>query len=299
LIVVMGVLSADAQNTWRSDRHGFILGGGCNFFFGDLGGGHEGGNGFFSFRDANVNYMNLSSMFGYSYRLSGRLSLRANVLFSNVAADDANSKDEARRARNLNFRSRLLDIGATMDYYFIRENTGRFDPSSFRSRFSGYFFVGFGVVHFNPMGKYGNQWYELQPLCTEGQGTGKRFLAQTNSGEKVVQAGDPYKLNAVAIPIGVGFKIQLAKDLSLGLEFAQRFTTTDYIDDCSTYYFDYAAEGVTPPSDMTMAFADRSVAGTASHKTGSKRGSSDYNDSYFTMMLTLHYRLFKGANGDK
>lgn len=298
LIVLAIAAKAYPQNTWRSDRHGFVLGAGCNIFMGDLGGGYKNGTHIFAMDDVDPNFLNMSAMLGYRYRLSDRLAVRANFLFSKVSADDANSKDMARRSRNLNFRSSLIDIGATLDYYFLRENTGRFDPSSLKHRWSGYFFVGIGFLHYNPQGKYQNQWFDLQPLCTEGQGTGARFETTANGRAQVVEAGDKYSLTAAAIPIGVGFKFQVAKDIMVGLELAQRFSTTDYIDDCSTYYFNYQEQGVEPPSSNTVYFADRRL-DAASSKTGTPRGNPGYNDSYFTAMFTIYYRLFKGNGGER
>ncbi len=301
LLLFMAALvavSAHAQNTWRSDRHGFLLGAGCNIFMGDLGGGYKNGTHIFALDDVDPNFLNMSAMLGYRYRLSERLAARANLIFSKVSADDANSKDESRRNRNLNFRSNLLDMGVTLDYYFLRENTGRFDPSSMKRRWSGYFFVGIGLLHYNPQGKYQNQWFDLQPLCTEGQGAGVRFETNSNGRPQVVETGPQYKLTAAAIPIGVGFKYQVAKDLMIGIELAQRFTTTDYIDDCSTYYFNYAQMGVEPPSSNTAWFADRRL-DVPSSSTGTPRGNPGYNDSYFTTMLTIYYRLFNNAGGDR
>lgn len=278
---------AQAQNSWRGERHGVLMGFGGNIFMGDLGGGYKNGTHIFAIDDVDPNFLKFSGTLGYRYRFTERLAGRVNVIYSEVGANDAKSKSESRKGRNLDFKSHLIDIGVTMDYYFLKEKTiARYDAAPHWRKWSGYFFVGLGALHYNPKGLYQGQWYDLQPLCTEGQGTGARFLSQSTG--TVVQANDKYKLLAVAIPIGLGFKCQLQRDLAVGFELAQRFTTTDYIDDCSSYYFNYEEMGVNPPSDMTRYFANR---GGNDAKTGSMRGNPGYNDSYFTGMITFFYNF--------
>ena len=263
---------------------------------GDLGGGDENGGHFFNFKDMDPGILKLSTMAGYRYRLADRLSGKFTFTFSKVAADDVNANNTARRSRNLNFKSNLLEFGIGGEYYFLREkDMSRFSGGKglFWKKWAGYISVELALLHFNPKGKYEGQWYELQPLCTEGQGTGVEFLARDGVNEYVVSANDPYKLTVVSIPVGLGFKYQVTSDISFGVEFLQHFTTTDYIDDCSSYYFNYDQQGVTPPSEMTKIFADRRSGGIASLATGGKRGNSGYNDTYFTAIFTLHYRFLK------
>ena len=292
VLVIVG--SADAQQAWKHARHSVVAGVGGNIFMGDLGGGDENGGHFFNFKDMDPGILKLSTMFGYRYRLADRLTGKFTFTFSKVAADDANANNEARRGRNLNFKSNLLEFGIGGEYYFLREkDMPRFGgEGSFWKRWSGYISVELALLHFNPMGRYDGQWYELQPLCTEGQGTGVEFLARDGSNEYVVSANDQYKLTAISIPVGLGFKCQVTREVSLGVELLQHFTTTDYIDDCSSYYFNYDEYGITPPSEMTKVFADRRN-GDSSLSTGGKRGNSGYNDTYFTALFTLYYRFLK------
>ncbi|MBO7439865.1 MAG: hypothetical protein J6U21_09325 [Bacteroidales bacterium] len=299
IIIVVLLLSAtfgtsSAQQTWKNARHSVVAGAGCNILMGDLGGGDDNGGHFFNFKDLDPGIFKLSTMAGYRYRLADRLTGKFTFTFSKVAADDVNANNEARRSRNLNFKSNLLEFGVGGEYYFLREkDVSRLSGKGlFWKKLSGYISVELAMLHFNPMGNYEGQWYELQPLCTEGQGTGVEFLARDGSSEYVVAANDPYKLTVISIPVGVGFKYQATRDISVGIEFLQHFTTTDYIDDCSSYYFNYDQQGVTPPSEMTKVFADRRSSKT-SLDTGGKRGNSGYNDTYFTAIFTVHYRFLK------
>ena len=290
--VLTGVGTLNAQQAWKNARHSVVAGVGGNIFMGDLGGGDENGGHFFNFKDMDPGILKLSTMFGYRYRLADRLSGKFSFTFSKVAADDANANNAARRSRNLNFKSNLMEFGIGAEYYFLREKEiPRYSgEGSFWKKWSGYISIELAMLHFNPMGRYEGQWYELQPLCTEGQGTGVQFLDK--QGNYVVAANDQYKLTVFSIPVGIGFKYQLTRDIALGCEFLQHFTTTDYIDDCSSYYFNYKDQGLTPPSDMTEVFADRR-SDVLTAETGGRRGNSGYNDTYFTALFTIHYRFLR------
>lgn len=292
LISIFAIETANSQ-AWKMDRHTVIVGAGGNVFMGDLGGGAKEGAHFLGLRDVDLNSVKFTGMLGYRFRIGERLYTRANVLYSKVGGSDKNSDSDPRLARNLNFKSDLLDIGASLDYYFIREkemSTRGINKITFWDRIAGYFFVGFSAIHFNPMGEYEGAWYELQPLCTEGQGTGAKYKVVEGGVPQLVETREPYSLLAYTVPVGIGFKYQVNRQISVGLELTQHFTTTDYIDDCSSYYFDYAKEGITPPSEMTTVFANRSG---KNKPTGTVRGNRGYNDAYFTSLITVYYRFCK------
>lgn len=280
------------NGAWRSSRHNVTVGAGFNVFMGDLGGGNGEGGHFMSFRDIDPNYLKAALMGQYRYRLGDRLAARFSLLYTNVGADDAEAGREVRRLRNLNFKSVIIEGALGLEYNFLREKEiPRYSNSvNFWKKWSGYFTVNFGMFHFNPKGRYEGEWYELQPLCTEGQGSGVEYKVGSGRSSYVVTANDPYKRMSVSVPIGIGFRYQLDRQMSIGFELLQHFTTTDYIDDCSTYYFNYESEGITPPSEMTTIFADRRI---GSHKTvtGQQRGNSGYNDTFFTAMITIQYKL--------
>ena len=296
ILIIVSVFAAvgcaKAQQAWKNARHTVVAGIGGNIFMGDLGGGDENGGHFFNFKDLDPGIFKVSSMLGYRYRLADRLAGKFSFTFSKVAADDANAKNPARRGRNLNFKSNLMEFGVGAEYYFLREKEiPRYSgEGSFWKKWSGYISIEIALLHFNPMGRYEGQWYELQPLCTEGQGTGVEF--KVSDGNYVVSANDKYKLTVISIPVGVGFKYQVTRDMAVGCELLQHFTTSDYIDDCSSYYFNYEAQGLTPPSEMTKFFADRRD-DRLKASTGGSRGNSGYNDTYFTTMFTIHYRFLK------
>lgn len=90
-------------------------------------------------------------------------------------------------------------------------------------------FLALGVSYFkfNPKANYNNQWVELKPLGTEGQG--------------MPGYPEPYNLNSRALTFGFGNRFFLSSNISLTLEFLWRQTKTDYLDDASTNYVDYEA----------------------------------------------------------
>ena len=286
--------TSTAQQAWKNARHSVVAGMGGNIFMGDLGGGNGEGGHIFSFKDIDSDVLKFSMMLGYKYRLTDRIVGKCSFTYSMVGANDANAGREVRRERNLNFKSNLLEFGVGAEYYFLREKKVPIysGENTFWKRWSGYISIEIAMLHFNPMGEYQGQWYELQPLCTEGQGTGVEYKVWTSSGTQVVTANEKYKLTALSIPVGLGFMYRASREVSVGFELLQHFTTTDYIDDCSSYYFDYDQQGITPPSEMTKIFADRRVNPT-NKGTGVQRGSTAYNDTYFTMLFTVHYRFLK------
>jgi len=154
-------------------------------------------------------------------RMWPRISLRLSSNWGRVKGSDAdnadyNAKNINRKMRNLNFRSSIFEVKFDM-IVDLWENRGKFQK---RPDYTPYFFGGINYFHMNPKGKTPNGDYvALRPLHTEGP-------------------GKTYSLNQIAIPIGVGFRYKLSKQLDLAFEMGWRFTMTDYLDDCGTTYAD-------------------------------------------------------------
>ncbi|HLG39312.1 MAG TPA: DUF6089 family protein, partial [Chitinophagaceae bacterium] len=162
-----------------------------------------------------------------------------------------------------------------------------------KTRFTPYIYGGIAVFHFNPWAydNDGNKTY-LQPLSTEGQGLAD-FPTQK-----------PYKLTQFAIPFGAGFKYALNDNINIGIEFSQRKTFTDYLDDVSSFYVDdgklLAAKG---PKAVEMAYRGLSnpnaSAGYPSH--GEQRGTPSEMDWYYFTGINIEMKfgtfssLFNGS----
>jgi len=159
--------------------------------------------------------------YGYftKFNFNRFLSLKASAYYGKISGSDVNSSDEWRVRRNLSFRSDIWELSA-----FGEVNITGLDPHARKKLLSPYVFVGFGVFHFNPQAYYLGQWYDLQPLGTEGQGT------------SAYPDREKYKLTDFSIPMGLGFKGSLSEHWNIAVEMGWRKTFTDYLDDVSSTY---------------------------------------------------------------
>jgi len=137
------------------------------------------------------------------------------------------------------------------------------------------------VFFYNPRTDYEGDWYDLQPLGTEGQGT-------TGYPDRT-----PYSLTQLAIPFGVGFKFSLSKNASLGIEYGIRKTFTDYLDDVSTTYAD--TSGLKAENTrIAMLLSDRSG---RYYPEGYNRGDENNKDWYTFLGVTLTFKI-NGSSKD-
>ncbi len=215
----------------------------------------------------------------YRVNFNPRLSAKAIASYGSIEGDDAFSDNAASRNRNLSFKSQLMEFAVEGEFNFLSFATG----SKKLAVSSPYVFGGIAVFHFRPQGFYGNHWYDLQPLGTEGQGT-------SFSGEKT------YSLTQFSIPFGVGLKINTAKRVCIALEWGLRKTFTDYLDDVSGKYVDptlLAAE----KGSAAAALADKSLTKQGGNDTGRQRGNSFTNDWYYFAGVMITFKL-KGREGE-
>ncbi len=190
--------------------------------------------------------------------------------------------------RNLSFRSSIMEG-------FIRAEFNFF-PYGIRSaaykRSTPYIFCGFGAFKFNPMAQYTQpssgqtDWYALQPLGTEGQGS----RAYPNRVK--------YQLIEVSMPFGIGYRWRLAANMHLTVEYGWRKTWTDYLDDVSTTYVGAQVLNETGGGSMAAVLADRSgeVDPGYVNAPGIKRGDDSLNDwySYFNVSLSFSAEMLFG-----
>ena len=205
----------------------------------------------------------------YRYNFNYRWSLKTNVLFGILKADDKiTNKPQA--DRNLSFRSYILEFSPQVEFNFFKYQTGHH-----KYKFSPYLFSGLCLFYFNPQTQYNGKWYSLQPLGTEGQGTTAYPERKT------------YSLISVGIPFGLGIKYSPSKIINFGLEWGLRKTFTDYIDDVSTVYAD-ANVLLLQKSYIAAELSDRS---SPKHTPGVQRGDSSHNDWYSFLGFTMTFRL--------
>ncbi len=214
--------------------------------------------------------------FFYRYNPNRFIGFKANFAYGEIAADDAQSEVEAKRERNLSFRSNILELGLTGEW-----NIFGFAPGGGGPRFSPYVFGGVSFFRFNPRTEYQGQTIDLQPLGTEGQG--------------IDGFADPYSLAQIAIPFGGGIKFAVTDRINLGLELGFRKTFTDYLDDVSGAYVNYSLLSTNNgklAADLSNRTGEYFGTEPIDAPTGAMRGNPEKDDWYFIGGFTLSYTIF-------
>ncbi len=187
--------------------------------------------------------------------------------------------------RNLSFKSHLLEGTLRMEFNFWPY--GLFGTDL---HWTPFIFGGFGFFTFNPMAQWQNpntgetDWYELQPLGTEGQGLNQ------------YPDRSYYSLLQVNMPFGIGVKMMPSKSVTIAMEYGFRKTWTDYLDDVSTTYIDLEALR-SSRGEVAVALSDRSAeAGGVTNAPGIKRGDDSLNDwySYFNISVSVSFDILFG-----
>jgi opacity protein-like surface antigen len=210
--------------------------------------------------------------------LSRWFSVRAGINYGNLEAADRYNRDYL-KPRNLSFYSTISEAYGALELDLLNITKTHFTP---------YLYGGVAVFHFNPWtyDDAGQKIY-LKPLSTEGQGIAD-FPTQK-----------PYHLTQFALPFGVGLKYAVNENINIGIEFSQRKTFTDYLDDVSSHYVDYqkllAAKG---PKSVELAYrgipGPNSSAGYPAH--GEQRGTPSEMDWYYSLGFHVEISLNAFSN---
>jgi hypothetical protein len=199
----------------------------------------------------------------YRFTPNYRYAFRAGVNWGSIMGDDSQTDNEDQLQRNLNFKSQILEFNALAEFNFLE-----YRISNDKYKFTTYLFLGIDVFTFNPQANYNKYWISLQPLHTEGQSKG-------------------YKLTQVAIPFGIGAKMNVSKKVGLGIEWGPRKTFTDYLDDVSGTYPDWVTAVATNINSVKLS--DRSKNG--GNNIDKQRGNPRTKDWYFFFGLTLNIKI--------
>lgn len=128
--------------------------------------------------------------------------------------------------RNLHFRNDVQEF-AISGIWNLRKQYG--NNNQLREKFTPYVSAGLGVIGHNPKAIQSatinpitvfDKWIPLKQYNTAGQG-----LPGLDK--------KPYSLLVPVIPLAVGFRLRVTKNLDLGFEAGYRVTLSDYIDDVS------------------------------------------------------------------
>lgn len=210
------------------------------------------------------------------YNFNDQLSLKLQILSTELEADDARSSVDVIRQRNLRFFSPLLDASLRLEWHPLATFFDLDGPISPYVSAGGSFFT------FNPQAVYEGQTYELQPLKTEGQGL-SAYPERTR-----------YELYNFSLLGGVGISFQLGDNFKLALDFSAHQTFTDYLDDVSTTYIDYNTllfEVSLDAANLAYQSDDFFNFEQTSPLPGTPRGNPDSNDFYFYSGITLSFSL--------
>jgi Domain of unknown function (DUF6089) len=200
-------------------------------------------------------------------------TVRAGVTMGKIEASDSWNRDYL-QSRNLSFTTDIKEAYAALEVSALDISTKRFTP---------YLYGGIAVFHFNPWTKdnSGVKTY-LKPLSTEGQGL-KEYPEQK-----------PYNLTQLALPFGAGLRFAITDEVSIGIEFSQRKSFTDYIDDVSTHYVDkntlFNAKGA-KAVELAYRGGQSPVGQPLYPPHGEQRGTPSEMDWYYFFGLNLEVKM--------
>ena len=200
------------------------------------------------------------------------LSLKAGFAIGSLEAADRYNRDYL-KPRNLSFYTTIKEASFAVETSLLDLSTAHFTP---------YIYGSVSLYHFNPWA-YDNSGKKvfLQPLSTEGQGL-SQFPKQK-----------PYKLTQLALGFGGGARYAINDNMNIGVEFSQRKTFTDYLDDVSSIYVDentlLQAKGA---KSVEMAFrGDELPGGQAYPGHGAQRGTPSEMDWYYFFGINFEIKF--------
>lgn len=195
-----------------------------------------------------------------------RISLTGGLTYGRIGANDEDSNNFYERSRNLNFSSNVFDLNFSLEFNFFPYFHGSDD-----NYYTPYIFGGFSFMKFDPTTELDGVTYSLRDFGTEGQ-----------------LASQEYGLVSGSFVFGVGFKWDINRDWSINTSISGRNLFTDYIDDVSGRYPDFATlearRGIT-----SVMLSDRAIDPDFA-VPGQQRGNGKDNDLvYFISIGIMKY----------
>ncbi len=206
IIVFLFIINISYGQRWKRTRYELVGAAGTTNYFGELGGANKQGTHFLG--DFDMNNTRYHLMVGARYKIVEKVAVKLNFYYGRLNGSDAYTDYLPRKQRNASFTSNIFEPSIQCEYSILKERLGmRYTFQNIR-RFKLYYvntyvFVGIGGLVFNP------------------HTTNKDFRTNKNESFKKFQG---------VIPLGVGFKYAINRISTIGIEFGQRYTTTDYLD---------------------------------------------------------------------
>lgn len=290
ILVFAFIELADAQNFYskRRDRNWtFSYGIGFSTYHGDL---HD------AFYDGFGSALGPSLGMGLRRRFGTQFSIRADLNWYQIGGSDQDVKggflstrlsnrtdvgaEDDRDIRNLNFRSRNLELSVVGQFNFLEIDRGY----RVRPRINPYLTLGLALSTNRPKTFLPGE---------EGNYTVRLWQIQTEEAAPV----DSYPKSIVVIPFGLGISFRANQYIDIIIEGARRFTFTDYLDDVATVYpsrqqiTDWNGGQGSPQADIALQVFDRSVEGGFNQRPpGAIRGREN-NDAYYVFQIRLEMYL--------
>jgi hypothetical protein len=121
ILLIGAFFSSDAQR-WKRYRWETIYGVGIANFLGELGGANQVGTDYML--DFDTKAIRPALMVGMRFKQTQQISHKVNLTLALIAGNDQWTEDPVRLARNLNFRSPLVEIGYNFEFYLKKEKRG-------------------------------------------------------------------------------------------------------------------------------------------------------------------------------
>lgn len=250
--------TVQAQHFYSVSEYGFSVG--ASHYFGDL--------------NPNYGFKHIRPALGfvYKYHVNPYISVTGVVNATTVGYKDEWNNNAFQKIRNLSFQSNIIEAGILGEFNFFWFETGNLEK-----RFTPYLALGISAFYSNPTAELDGRKYNLKSIGTEGQHTAE-------------YADRKYSNINMAFPIGMGIKTWITPGLNLAIEIANRFTTTDYIDDVSKGYVgaQYFSNGAN--NNPSYRLQDRSP----NHVLGVKdqqRGDKVSYDQFLMAQIKLTFQL--------
>ena len=262
-VLFIFISTTESKAQYKPNQEFGILGG-TGYYIGDMNSTH-------------FNNLRVSGGITYRKNFDRRFTFKSSALYTNVYANDENSKEAIKVNRNLKFKSDIIELSGQIEFNFLPYETG-----NSLYNWTPFIFTGVSIFNYNPQAEGSDgQWYDLQELGTEGQGT-TSFPNRKK-----------YSLTQLSVPFGGGVKIGVSDNFNIIVEYGLRKTFTDYIDDVSTTYVGIPSEF----TNIAIELADPSIDGR--QLAGIARGDETNKDWYSFSGITLSFRLqgkTKGCN---
>lgn len=258
MVATASTFQVQAQDFYTAQEYGVAIG--ASHYFGDLNPNYG-----FKYIRPNVGLL-------FKQHFNPYISVSAFLNGTQVGYNDTWSDNAFQRTRNLSFQSTIVELGVAGEFNFFWFDTGKPDK-----RFTPYLTLGIAGFYSNPTAELDGRTIALKKLGTEGQNTSE-------------YANRKYSSINVSFPIGAGIKTWIVPGVNFAFEIANRFTTTDYIDDVSKTYVGAGYFGGSNSNTSAYKLQDRSV----NHQLGAKgqqRGDEISFDQYLMAQIKISFQL--------